>query len=433
MSLPAPRSPAARTDPERHGGSGDERLRGLLGSAALAPLFAAAHRRLEAAGGAARSVVLAGCGPETYAAVADLMGWSAVPEGALRVSLEELDRALRESAAAVPLRRAVEVLVGPLRDRREERRILRAERDRRWAEAHAAVEAAGRSELGPWLDQLQRGALARAARAAGRPEAEVLDRALRAALRLPAGGRLLTVFAGEVLGDPHALDAGTALAGLVLRAAAAIVGWPSIPVGAGGRRALWAEVGLDCDALSATALVYGLRPQGPSLLARQLRDGAEAGEPRCITLRELVRADLVVAPGEVVHVCENPAVVASAADALGPRSRPLVCTEGVPSTAVLQLLGRCVQQGARLRVRADFDWPGLRIAWQVWSLGRTEPWRFSAHDYERAVAEGRIGPVLLGGAVPVPWDPALPAAMTKAGVSVPEERLIALLVAELAR
>lgn len=409
------------------------RVRALLGGAALAPLFAAVHRRLEASGGSARTVALTGCSPETCAAVADLLGWSEVPAGALRVRLDELDGALRESAAAVSLAEGLAVLVGPIRDRREERRLRKGERDRRWREARAALEAAGRPELEPWLDQLERGALARAARAAGQSEEEVLERALRTALRLPAGGLLLPVFASQALGDPHALDPGTALGGLVLRAAAVIAGWLLVPAGAGARRALWAEVGLDCDALSATVLVHGLCPAGAGPLARQLRESADAGEPRRITLRELERAELTFAPGEVVHVCENPSVVASAADALGSRSRPLVCTEGVPSTAVLQLLARLVQHGARLRFRADFDWPGLRIAGQLSSLARAEPWCFSARDYQQAVAEGRVGPRLEGAAAPSSWDPALSAAMAREGVSVPEERMIGVLLGELAR
>jgi uncharacterized protein (TIGR02679 family) len=408
-----------------------ERVRRLLGAPPLAPLFEAAHQRLEETGGTARTVTLHECAAETRGAIADLLGWDSVPDAEVRVDLVELDRALRESAAAVDLRGALEVVVGPLRDRREERRVARADREQRWVEAGAALQAAGRRELHPWLDQLQRGALARAARACGRSEAEVLSAALRVALALPAGGKLLPVFASEVLGDPHALDLGAVVTPLALRAAAVIAGWPEVPTGAAGRRRLWAEVGVDCDPLSASVLLHGVAPRGAGLLARHLRESAEAGEPRRVTLRELERSDVELSGGGL-YVCENPAVVAAAADALGPRSAALACAEGVPSTAVLQLLGRAARGGVRIRVRADFDWPGLRIAAQLMAVGSAEPWRFGAADYENAVTARRVGPPLEGHRPSVAWDAALPAAMARAGVSVPEERVLDWLMSDLA-
>jgi uncharacterized protein (TIGR02679 family) len=408
------------------------RIRAILDVPDLAPVVKALRRRLEDSGGEARTLTLRQAPLATRVALANLLGWSFVPDEPVRVPLDALDRALRESAAAVGLREALEVLGAALRDRREERRAGRAGRERLWADASATVAAADRPELAAWLDALRAGGLARAARAARRSEAALLAEALRVALRLPAGGRLLPVFAGEVLGDPHALDHGAALTPLVLRAAAAIAGWDAVPPGAAARRRLWAEVGVDCDALSATVLVHALRPVGGGLLARQLREAAEDGEPRRITLRELERSDLAFAGG-VVHVCENPAVVAAAADALGPRSAPLVCTEGVPTTAVIRLLERAAEGGARLLVHADLDWAGLRIAARLLAIHGAEPWRLRAGDYEAAIAEGQVGPALEGRASSAPWDPALGPAMESAGRSVPEERVLDALLEDLRR
>jgi uncharacterized protein (TIGR02679 family) len=253
------------------------RARALLGVPGLAPVFEEVRRRLEETGGEARTITLRGTPPQVRSAVADLMGWGAIPGDPLRVELGDLDRALRESAADVDLRSALELLQGPLRDLRGERRLRGAERARRWDEARAALEAASRPELVAWLGQLRRGSLARAARAAGRSEHELLADAVRVALRLPAGGKLLPVFASEVAGDPHALDPGAALTPLALRAAACLAGWPGPPAGAAARRQLWREVGVDCDPLSACVLVHGLRPGGPGLLARHLREAGEAG------------------------------------------------------------------------------------------------------------------------------------------------------------
>jgi len=407
------------------------RARALLAGAQLAPLFEAVRRRLEETGGAARTATVRGAPLECRVAIADLMGWSSVPAEPVRVELADLDVALRESAAAVDLRAAVELVSGPLRDLAGERRARRSARERLWADAQAALAGEGRAELGPWIDHLRSGALARAARASGGAEEALLREALRAALRLPAGGKLLPVFASEVLGDPHALDPGSVLTPLVLRAAASIAGWREVPSGAGGRRRLWADVGVDCDPLSASVLVHALRPGGTGLLARQLRESAEAGEPRIITLRELDRSDLAFACGDVLHVCENPAVLASAADALGPRSAALACAEGVPSTAVMNLLHRAASGGAELRVRADLDWPGLRIAAQLMAAGSARPWHMAARDYREAVAAGRTGPPLDGPRGSSPWDPALAVAMEEAGVSVPEERLLEALLGDL--
>jgi uncharacterized protein (TIGR02679 family) len=407
------------------------KLRALLGGPGLALLFETVRRRLEETGGAARTVTVRDAPAETRSAIADLMGWSAVPEDPVRVDLAALDRVLRDSAAGVGLRGALEALSGPLRDLRGERRARDAERERLWDDARAALAAVGRADLYPWLEQLRRGALVRAAGAARRAPGALLPDALRVALRLPAGGKLLPVLASELLGDPHALDAGAPLGAIVLRAAAVLAGWPEVPSTAALRRRLWAEVGVDCDPLSANVLVLGLRPGGTGLLARHLREAADAGQPRRLTLRELVGSDLAFAGGATLHVCENPAVLAAAADALGARTAPVVCAEGVPSTAVIELLRRSVADGAALRVRADLDWAGLRIAGQVMALGNAAPWRFSARDYEAAIAAGRIGPPLQGPPAAARWDPALPDAMLRAGASVPEERLLDALLADL--
>ncbi len=251
------------------------------------------------------------------------------------------------------------------------------------------------------------------------------------ALRLPASGQLLPVFAASVAGDPHALDPGTSLGGLVLRAAAAIAGRRDVPSSAPERRRLWREVGIDCDSLSADVLLLGLRPAGEDRLARHLRESAAAGEPRRVTLRELSRAELALARGTSVFVCENPAVVESAADALGARSAPLVCVEGVPSTAAVVLLRRLAAAGARVRVHADFDWAGLRIAEQVIVETRGEPWRFSAADYGAAIAAGGGGPGLTGAPAVSRWDEALARALESARITVPEEQVLGDLIADL--
>lgn len=152
---------------------------------------------------------------------------------------------------------------------------------------------------------------------------------------------------------------------------------------------------------------------------------------RRITLRELTGVELAVAPGTAVFVCENPAIVAAAATALGGGGAALVCLEGVPSTAASKLLAALHRSGAGLRVRADFDWAGLRIAAQVMTRTGAKPWRFSRADYEAALTGGREGPPLVGAPAPSPWDEGLAAALTRTGLGVPEELLVGELLADL--
>jgi uncharacterized protein (TIGR02679 family) len=133
----------------------------------------------------------------------------------------------------------------------------------------------------------------------------------------------------------------------------------------------------------------------------------------------------------VVLVCENPAIVAAAADAHRARCAPLVCVEGVPSTAAMELLHGLAACGAEIRARADFDWAGLRIAAQVLAATGGTPWRFGSQQYESAVARGAGAP-LEGRPARSPWDPLLSQAIAARQRAVPEESLLAELLTDLA-
>ncbi len=410
------------------------RVRALLGGTEYARLFAAARARIEEGGEAARSVTLGDLDEGERRALASLAGWPTVPAGPVRVDLARLDQALKDSAAGASLREVLHALGGPLRNRRAERRGRREALELMWSAARELAAEEERPDLRRWIDALRAsGALTRAAQAAHRDPADLLEAALRVALRLPARGELLAVFAARTAGDPHALDAGTPLGGLVLRAAAAITGLLEDPASSPGRRLLWREVGIDCDSLSADVLVLDLRPEGGGLVARHLRESADAGDPRRLTLRDIARAPPAVETGTIVHVCENPAVVEAAADALGARSAPLVCVEGVPSTAALTLLRSLAATGARLRVHADLDWAGLRIAAQVLAEAGGSPWRMSAADYRAALALSGHGPSLGSRRAQAAWDPDLAPAMLEGGRAVLEEQVLEALLQDLER
>ena len=103
------------------------------------------------------------------------------------------------------------------------------------------------------------------------------------------------------------------------------------------------------------------------------------GEPVHLSLRSLLRRPPTwhVAQRDV-FVCENPNIVAIAADRLGAACAPLACTDGMPSAAQQTLLAQLAAAGARLRYHGDFDWPGLVIGNFVMREFGAEPWRFGS-------------------------------------------------------
>lgn len=184
----------------------------------------------------------------------------------------------------------------------------------------------------------------------------------RVVAALPAEGVALSHLAACVLGDAHALDDDRSAATLVLGAARVLGGMPE-GSGAAWRRGVWASVGVLKDELSSTVPVLNLPGAPATATGPALSALAGAGQPAVPTLRRLVAEPGSVRwAGERVSVCENPAVVAAAADRWGAACAPLVCLQGEPSAAALTLLRGAADGGAALRSHADFDPGGVRIA-----------------------------------------------------------------------
>jgi len=411
-------------------------VRERLGRPEYQALFSAVRERMEEGGPElVRTVTLNGLTLSQRQALADLHGWRELPAERVRLSLAKLDAVLRESVLGVGLVDAVVMLGGPLADRRAARDAVLVEREELWSRAAKHLSILEKPVLAGWIEELRAlGLVARAARASGVTEGRLLEQALAIAHRLPAGGVQLSVLASELTGDAHALDPGQPLAALVIRAAARLAGRLEVPASAAVRRKLWAEVGVICDPLSAQVLTLGLRPLGEELLPRHLRELSGDGEPRRITLRELARSPPRVEPGTDVFVCENPSVVAAAADAHQGRCAAIVCLEGVPSTAALMLLRAVRSVGARILFHADFDWAGIRIGNLLTAqLDGVAPWRFAAAEYERAAASMPEGMRLNGTVVESSWDLALAEAMQRLGLAVFEEQVLGDLLADLER
>jgi uncharacterized protein (TIGR02679 family) len=409
-------------------------IRQHLGGPEYRRLFAAVRRRLEEAGERARIVTLRSLDEAERRAIADLLAWPVLPADPVRVIMARLDQALRESRLAAGLGEVVEALGGPLVDRRLHRETVRAGEEAMWRRVAGHPVVIARPELLHWVDELRGlGLLTRGAQRAGWQPDALLDLALTVVARLPADGILLGVLAADITGDAHALDPGQPLAGLIVRAARHLAGWPALPTAAATRRRLWSEVGVLCDPLSAQVLVMGLRPAGDDRLAQHLRIWADAGEPRRLTLRELTGSMLRLDEEAEVFVCENPSVVAAVADRLGCDCAPLVCVEGIPSTAALELLHQLGRHGAQIRFHADFDWTGVRIGNLLVEQLHAAPWRFDARAYRSACDALVESMPLRGAAVEATWDSELRATMEVSGRTIFEEQMLEILIPDLAR
>ena len=402
-----------------------DRLRETLGPPELRWLVERVRERFELGHGSEGSVSLGNPTSAQREAFDRFLGRRGSTGARLQVSLERIEQTLRQAELTDTLTEAIEAIGGPLVDRRSLREEALRAREAMWRAAREHRSVAGRPEIRIWLDELEsRGLLRRAANTHGLDESSLLEDASTIAARLPAKGIQLSVLAADTTGDAHALDAGKPLTTLVLRAAAHLAGWEMVPASANARRRLWSEVGVLCDPLSCHVLVLGLEPLGDDLLARHLREASQAGEPRKVTLRELTRSSLSFSGSDVVKVCENATVAAAAADRLGPRCAPLVCTEGVPSSAVMLLLETIVRHGARVRFHCDFDWGGIRIGNHLVDSVGAQPWRFDALRYRAAIETGLEGKTLTGDRTTARWSPELSETLAEVGTAIYEESLV---------
>lgn len=413
------------------------RINRLLGGEVLAPLRHRLRQRFERAraGPEPSGFRLDGLSAEDHAALASLLGRAQRPAKSLYVDLARIDANLRGAGLAGSLREALERLDGPI----THLPTVRHEAEALWSTVRLGCE---HPELAALLGtpsgraQLKRGSGGNASVAA-----RLIGEAEKVLRRLPAGGVARAQLAAEALGDAHALDAGRAVASLVLAV------WRRLSPSAldhevhpnqGGEAArlarrqerirdVWARAGVLVNELARPALYLNLP-------TRNVSDGVGVtGEPAYASLRRLLRSPPAwEVAGRRVHVCENPNLVAIAADHLGASCAPLVCTDGMPAAAQRRLLSRLADAGAQLAYHGDFDWPGVRIGNHVLREFGAQPWRFCARDYEAAVGATRASPFLLkGDPVEACWDEQLTRTMQDLKVSISEEALVTMLLQDL--
>jgi uncharacterized protein (TIGR02679 family) len=403
-----------------------ERLRRLLGGEALSDL----RRRLReryARGRSAQRITLSALAAHERRALEGLLGRAPSAATSMRLDFEEIDAALSRAGLAPDLRAALEILDGPILDRA----AARAAAEATWA---AVVATAKEPRLAALLrEPAELGMLKRAA--AGDPQqAEALIvNAERVMAQLPAQGLSLAQLAAESVGDAHALDAGSELASLVLRAAAPIAesgtnDGDMAKTSSPRARDRWARLGVAVNELAAPVLILNLDAMDDTPGGRLASAARVAGEPLHLSLRCLLCAPpRWRVAGRDVFVCENPAVVTAAADRLGTRCAPLVCSDGMPAAAQRVLLDQLLDAGARLRYHGDFDWPGLAIGNFLRRRFAAEPWRFAADDY-RPVAGRPLGSRV----VEASWDTQLASRMRVIGLAQDEESMIEVLLGDLA-
>ncbi|GIG60564.1 hypothetical protein Lfu02_49360 [Longispora fulva] len=406
-----------------------DRLRRLLGGTDTAWLIQRTRRRIELGQPLTGTITHNRPSPQERRAVESLLGRPPGRGTSLTVSLDEIDAALRRSGAHPDgLHAAVTLLLGPITHRASAETALAEAWDT--ALAPLATLIAQRPELRAWYDEPRTAALIR--RIGGSPaEAAPLMVALARVLAgLPAAGVALSRYAADTTTDEHALDQGRPLAALALSAIRETWSTGDHPdtTPAQRRRALWDTVGVLLDELSSTVLALNLPAAPGTRLGRQV--AVMVGEPVVLTLRQLAREPVRYTKAQV-FVCENPAIVAAAADLLDADCPPLVCVNGQPSTATMRLLEALHHDGAELAYHGDFDWGGLRIANLLGSRIPWRPWRYTSADYLAAVAADQAGRALAGTPVDARWDPQLRDVMMAHGRRVAEERVLTDLLTDL--
>jgi uncharacterized protein (TIGR02679 family) len=391
----------------------DPRLQRLLGGDALASLRLRLRQRFARERGAAAltGFRIANLTVVERAALASLQGTAATASSSMRVDVAAIDDALKRAAVAGSLREALVLLDGPIIDRAAERCASEIQ----W---QVVVDAARQGSLATLLQSAQGVSVLRRISNQNHAVAARLIASAEAVLnRLPARGIARAQLAAETLGDAHGLDKGCAVATLVLEALRAALTPNNAPEiervdnAQLGPRELWASTGVLVNELARPALVLNLSGVGA------------LGEPAYLSLRFLLRSPpLWAVRGVTVFVCENPNLLLIAADRLGARCAPLVCTEGMPAAAQATLLRQLVAAGALLHYHGDFDWPGLHIGNYLLREFAATPWCFGVADYEAALAAApALGRALKGAPVAASWDEALTESMRRAQRAVDEE------------
>lgn len=419
----------------------EARLQRLLGGDNLSPLRKRLRRRFERAplDGTVDLIRVDKLTFEEHATLASLVGRPCRYSSSMQINVGLVDSLLKQAGIASSLHNALERLDGPI--------VHLAKAHLREQTAWCAiVDRCQHPDLSRLLRTPKGLSLIKRISRQDPSAALQFCRRTEAVLQhLPANGMTRSQLAADTIGDAHGLDEGQAVTKVVL----AVLRQNSLPNGSNGNgyeaseddssstqareaerdRDTWAKVGVLVNELARPALFLNL----PTTNTESY--GAPLGEPAYASLRSLLRTSPPWRMADCrIYVCENPNLVAIAADHLGARCAPLVCTEGMPGAAQRCLLSQLTQAGARLLYHGDFDWPGIRIGNHVMRTHGALSWRFSAADYVAAteMLSGQGHP-LVGNVTEALWDKDLTTIMQKRRIAIPEEALASSLLQDLNR
>ena len=301
----------------------------------------------------------------------------------MTVRLAELDAALTR-ATGLGLAGTLAAIGEPLRNRPAAAAVLAAAR----AALTAAAEGSPLNESCPWYPMWLSGLSTDGTltRLANTGDMTTLGEAVRvleyiAARPVEAQPVALPALAAHITGDTKALNHGSTLATLIMRALALREGIAR-PASAAERRELWDLSSVIVDDLASRVLVLNLAAHGDGL-AEWLTGAARYGTPFQVTLHQLDVHPIGLRPARI-FACENPAVLRRACAELGPACPPLICAEGQPSTAFHKLARIAIAAGSELAYHGDFDWARRRHHGE----GHRPPRRLAMADDRRRLPVG---------------------------------------------
>lgn len=391
-----------------------ERLQRLLGGDALADLRRRLRARYERAATPEDGFTLTRLTMHERDTLAGLLGRKRRSATSMRLSHQTIDNALRQAGLAPDLRTALEVLDGGIVDTTAQRECER----RAWAAIFGAVTQEQLAEV--VMRPADQGLVKRLAEHDIPNAKKLLKLTQRVLAQLPAAGVSRSRLAADMLGDAHGLDSGRPVATLLRRA---LDPERSLP----RQRDVWATQGVMVSELAKPVVVLNLRGNGNGPVDHLLATARHAGEPLHLSLRQLLRMAPQWCRDQPVFVCENPDVVAAAADEMGADCPPLISIDGQLSAAPRTLLDQLHAAQCPLHYHGDFDWPGLTIGNGIIARYGARPWRFSALDYTPTQ-----GISLQGKPVEAIWDASLMSKMQSIGLAVHEEAQLSELLKDLA-